>query len=374
MDKKKAPQRPSAKRPPAKRTTAKKTAAKRASSRKTAGRRVSRKKPSAVPVNLLLLAVIFGFSAMLLTIRFLLVAPQTVQPPVPMEQTDRAPVEDITVPVRPDPPRAVPEQSGPAGPGKTPAERPPAEQPLPAPPVIAPAAPPEKPVEKKGTVFFVFDDAGHNLAQLQPFLDLPFDCTIAVLPGLRYSAEAARRVRSSGKDCILHQPMQAVNLSINPGPAAIRDGMQPDEIRRILRKNIEEVAPVSGINNHEGSLITADRTAMSAVLDIASEYGLYFLDSRTTAETVVPALAQEKNIRIWERAVFLDNSQDRESIMEAVSNGMKIAERRGSAVMIGHIWSNELADILREMYPEMVSQGFSLSAIARVAVHGEDKE
>jgi hypothetical protein len=57
--------------------------------------------------------------------------------------------------------------------------------------------------------------------------------------------------------------------------------------------------------------------------------------------------------------------------MDAVYSGMKIAERRGSAIMIGHVWSNELAQILTEMYPELVSQGFSLSTIAKIAASDE---
>ena len=243
----------------------------------------------------------------------------------------------------------------------------------PQPTFVPGAPPPEKPVpvEPKGTLVFVFDDAGHNLMQLQPFLELPFPCTIAVLPRLRYSAESARKIRSAGKECLLHQPMQAQNLAMDPGPGAIRKGMTPDEIRVIVRENIDEIAPVTGLNNHEGSLITADRTAMAAVFDIISERGLYFLDSRTTSDTVAPVLARERNMQILERSVFLDNSQDRNAIMDAVYSGMKIAERRGSAIMIGHVWSNELAQILTEMYPELVSQGFSLSTIAKIAASDE---
>lgn len=247
---------------------------------------------------------------------------------------------------------------------------------LPAPQQPVARNPQEKPLplKKVGTLVFVFDDAGHNLAQLAPFLDLPFPCTIAVLPGLRYSAESARRIRQSGKDCILHQPMQAVNLSMDPGPGAVLQGMTADQVRAVIRANLDEIGPVTGMNNHEGSLITADRMAMSAVLDVIQERGLYFLDSRTTAETAVPALARERNINILERAVFLDNSQDRDLIMEAVYNGMKVAERNGSAVMIGHIWSSDLAAILTEMYPDLVSQGFSLSTIARLATLGDIDE
>ena len=243
--------------------------------------------------------------------------------------------------------------------------------------VAAPAAPPvEKPLppKKKGTLLFVFDDAGHNLAQLEPFLRLPFPCTIAVLPGLQYSREAAKRIRASGKELILHQPMQALNLKMDPGPGAIRQGMSADEIRAVVRENLDEVWPVAGMNNHEGSMITADREAMKTVLEIARERGIYFLDSRTNSATAAPAAARDLNMTIWERAVFLDNSQDRIEIMEAVRNGMHIAEKKGTAIMIGHIWSNDLANILVEMYPELAAQGFSLSTIARIAVEGDFEE
>lgn len=233
---------------------------------------------------------------------------------------------------------------------------------------------PEKPVppKPKGTLIFVFDDAGHNLKQLEPFLKLPFPVTIAVLPGLEYSQRAAERARAAGKEVILHQPMQAINLSYDPGPGAIRQGMTGDEIRAVMRKNLDEVGPVSGLNNHEGSLITSDPAAMSAVLDVVQERGIYFLDSRTIAKTAAPAVAKERNMNIWERAVFLDNIQERESIIDAVNNGLKIAERKGAAIMIGHIWSSDLAEILSEMYPELLSQGFSLSTIAHIAVNDEE--
>jgi len=247
-------------------------------------------------------------------------------------------------------------------------------------PVVSPASsvgvkpPPERPIpqQTKGTLIFVFDDAGHNLRQLEPFLKLPFPVTIAVLPGLEYSQRAANEARAAGKEVILHQPMQAINLSYDPGPGAIRQGMTADAIRATVRKNLDEVGPVAGLNNHEGSLITSNAEAMGAVLDVVRERGIYFLDSRTIADTAAPAVAMERNMKIWERAVFLDNIQERESIIEAVYNGLNVAERKGAAIMIGHIWSNDLAEILSDMYPDLVSQGFSLSTIAHIAINDEE--
>jgi len=144
--------------------------------------------------------------------------------------------------------------------------------------------------------------------------------------------------------------------------------MQPDEIRAIVRKNLAEVWPVSGLNNHEGSYITADRQSMEAVFDVVREKGIRFLDSRTNVKTQAPSIARERGMTIWERAVFLDNTQEKAAIIEAVNNGLRIADKKGTAIMIGHIWSNQLAGILHEMYPELVSQGYSLSTLAKIAL------
>ena len=229
-----------------------------------------------------------------------------------------------------------------------------------------PAAKPEKPRKPApyaGNLIFVFDDAGHNLDQLEHFLRLPFPCTIAVLPGLRYSSESARRIRKAGKQVILHQPMQSVDLHINPGPGAVTPGLSAEQIKNIVRKNLEEIWPVAGMNNHEGSLMTADEAAMSAVLDVVAEKHIFFLDSRTTARSVVAKVAKEKNMAVWERAIFIDNDKSRAAMETQIKKGLSIARRKGSAIMIGHVFTVELAELLTEMYPALIEDGFSLGII-----------
>ena len=237
-----------------------------------------------------------------------------------------------------------------------------------------PAAKLEKPRRQApyaGNLTFVFDDAGHNLDQLEYFLRLPFPCTIAVLPGLRYSSEAARRIRKAGKQVILHQPMQSVDLHINPGPGAVTPGLSAEQIKNIVRKNLEEIWPAAGMNNHEGSLMTADEAAMSAVLDVVAEKHIFFLDSRTTAQSVVAKVAREKNMTVWERAIFIDNDKSRVAMETQIKKGLSIARKKGSAIMIGHVFTVELAQLLTEMYPALIEEGFSLSAIAQTAQTGQ---
>ena len=228
-----------------------------------------------------------------------------------------------------------------------------------------PQRPPERAVENLGTLVFMIDDAGNNLRELEPFLRISGPLTIAVLPGLPNSAEAARRIRAAGKEVFLHQPMEAIGAQ-DPGPGAIYSGMNAEEIRAILKRNVAEVGPIAGINNHQGSKITMDREAMQTILSFCAENNLHFLDSRTTAETVVPVVAVSMGMRIGERNVFLDNEQDRESMLKYVSNGLTRAQKSGSAVMIGHTWSPELAPLLAEQFPILTWQGYTLKTASDI--------
>jgi polysaccharide deacetylase 2 family uncharacterized protein YibQ len=219
----------------------------------------------------------------------------------------------------------------------------------------------------------MIDDAGNNLRELEPFLRFPGPLTIAVLPGLPHSAEAARLIRAAGKEVFLHQPMEALGGQ-NPGPGAIYSGMSPEEVRAVVSRNLDEIGPVAGLNNHQGSKITMDEGIMETVLSLCRERGIYFLDSRTIADTAAPRVARRLGIQIEERDVFLDNIQEKAAMIRSVQTGLEQAEARGTAVMIGHTWSAELAATLEELYPDLRAQGYSLSTISRLLLGIEEDD
>jgi polysaccharide deacetylase 2 family uncharacterized protein YibQ len=267
-------------------------------------------------------------------------------------------------------------------PGKAPAggtavpERPGGgESPVPGRGPAGGTAVPERPgggrAESRGTLVFMIDDAGNNLRDLEPFLRFPGPLTIAVLPGLPYSAEAARRIRAAGKEVFLHQPMEALGGQ-DPGPGAVYAGMSLPEIRAVVERNLVEIGPVAGMNNHQGSRVTMDEEVMETILAICREQGICFLDSRTTADTAAPVVAARMGIKIGERDVFLDNIQEKAAMMRSVGEGLRKAERKGAVVMIGHTWSSELAPVLESVYRDVMVQGYSFSTVSRIIAGDRD--
>lgn len=218
--------------------------------------------------------------------------------------------------------------------------------------------------QEGSTIVFIIDDGGHNLEKLKRYTALPFPITVAVLPGVAETKECAAQVVQDGKELMLHQPMQAENLSVNPGPCAITPDMSLGEIKDLIRKNLSELGSgVKGLNNHEGSLITEDEVRIGAVLDAVQECGVYFIDSRTTAETKAEYAAAIRGMTIRHRDIFIDNIIDKKEMAAQICHGLALANKNGTAIMIGHVdkSADVLPDLLLDMYPHIIQKGYRIA-------------
>ncbi len=212
-------------------------------------------------------------------------------------------------------------------------------------------------------VAVVIDDVGYNLKELEPFLRIPGPVTFAILPGLPHSTEAARRVVAAGKEVIVHMPMEPVGPE-NPGPGAILVSQSDSEIRERLESALQSVPEARGMNNHMGSRAEADRRVMGVVMDTLRARGLFFLDSRTTAGTVAPELAAEREVPLLERSVFLDNVPDPAEVEARLRDGLAVAVEKGEAVLIGHVQSPATREVLARVLPGLAAKGFDRVALS----------
>ena len=197
---------------------------------------------------------------------------------------------------------------------------------------------------------------------MRKYTALPFPLTVAVLPKLSQTKACAAQIRKDGKELMLHQPMQAINLAINPGMGKISPDMTTYQVAAQIRENIAELGGgVKGFNNHEGSLITEDVIKMGAVLETAAELGVYFLDSRTSAQSKARQAALERDMHIFERnAPFLDNAVSRDEMLAEIKKSLAVANKAGYAIIIGHVDKSVeiLPQLLMEMYPYLVQKGY----------------
>ena len=219
-------------------------------------------------------------------------------------------------------------------------------------------------------LYLVLDDAGQAMEEFRRFSAFPGSFTVAVLPFLPYSEQIVRAASAMGHEAILHQPMEAYNGE-DPGPGAIFLHNTDDEIRTILRENLERYPHLVGVNNHMGSRATSDERVMETVLAVVRDEGLFFLDSRTTHTSVAPILAARAGMPVLSRHFFLDHERSVTAINEQLDQALAHARRHGFAIMIGHVTVPETADILLERYGEIEQAGFEFLPLSHAPAAGD---
>jgi len=206
----------------------------------------------------------------------------------------------------------------------------------------------------------VIDDLGEDLAVAHALLDLPYPLTFSVLPRLPHSQETAQAAHRAGRQVMLHLPMEPEPAShIAVGDGALTVGMTPAAAAAVVRSDLDAVPYAAGVNNHMGSRATADRALMVPVMKVLAERRLYFVDSRTTAETVALDAARQAGIPAFYRSVFLDNTETTEYSLGQLRELCRIVRQQGVALAIGHPYRTTVA-ALSEFLPQLEGQDIEL--------------
>lgn len=205
----------------------------------------------------------------------------------------------------------------------------------------------------------IIDDLGNDPAEAKAIVALPFPLTASVLPHLEYSTQTADAAWRRGDQVILHLPMQPVADVVKPEAIELRPGMSETQVQSALTGMLATVPHAIGVNNHEGSLATADPRLMSELMPALRSRGLFFIDSRTTAATVAYDAAEHAGVRAASRKVFLDDTPTREAVLAQLDLAARDAARNGSAIAIGHPHPATLA-ALSAGIPRLESRGIHI--------------
>ena len=219
--------------------------------------------------------------------------------------------------------------------------------------------------ENKVKVAIVIDDMGFDGKIFRKFVDLGIPITFSILPGERFSGYIAKKAKLLNYEVMLHLPMEPRNPLKNPGKGEISIRMSKEEMLRQLSKDIKAVPYIVGINNHMGSLLTENRIAMNALLEEIHKKGLFFLDSKTSPNSVAYKAAKSIGVPSGRRDVFLDNNPDIRYIKGQLDKVIKIAKQNGSATAIGHPKPETVA-ALREKIEDFKKEGIEFVPVSAV--------
>ena len=248
---------------------------------------------------------------------------------------------------------------------------------------------PVRPIEPSGPapadlfaspmIAIMIDDLGLNAGRSARVAALPGPLTMAFMPYGEGLSGQTQLASAAGHEIFLHLPMEPTDPTIDAGPHALLETLGPEELAAELAWNLDRFSGYVGVNNHMGSLLTQDGSAMAAVMAELHRRNLLFVDSVTAAGSVAFGSAVAAGIPAARRDVFLDNTPELEAVLAQLDHLEDVARSQGYAIGIGHPHDATIA-ALALWLPQAQARGVLLVPASRIiasrglilAQHGAD--
>ena len=214
-------------------------------------------------------------------------------------------------------------------------------------------------------IAIVIDDLGNSLEEGKRVVALPGPVACSILPHTIDGPRIAELAHAAAKEVLLHLPMES--LGQKPlGSGGITLEMTENEIRATVADDLASLPHLSGMNNHEGSLITQHPGDMAWILQTLHAAGAYYyIDSYTTPDSVAYQIAREQQVPAARRNVFLDDVNTEDAVRGQWDRLLKLAKRDGFALAIGHPRSVTLK-VLEEELPQLAAADVTLVAPSKI--------
>ena len=184
----------------------------------------------------------------------------------------------------------------------------------------------------------VIDDMGYHPTEDAAVLAMPREVSVAIIPAAPYAKARNQQAHAQKRDILIHMPMQPVsNIKIEAGGLTL--GLSESQVAQRVSDAKGIISHAIGMNNHMGSAATADPQLMRAL----RREQLFFLDSRTIGKSVAGKIAKEQGVRVLDRHIFLDDSNELADVQRQFQAALSYARKHGTAIAIGHPRKNTIA-------------------------------
>ncbi len=197
-------------------------------------------------------------------------------------------------------------------------------------------------------VAIVIDDLGADMGPVERLLDMEIPVTLAVLPYQKFSREAARKAFRSGKEVLLHVPLQPRDYPMtDPGPGSLLVSMDRQEIQLELNDQIASLPHCIGVNPHMGSLFEERPGVLTSLIAVIKERDLLLVDNGASPASHVSEVARTYAVPFVQRTHFLDEKRDEVAIIRQLCRLADFAAGNGWGLGIGHPYPETLAALPR---------------------------
>jgi hypothetical protein len=192
--------------------------------------------------------------------------------------------------------------------------------------------------QEKPKIALIFDDLGENIRDVRNIASLNIPVTVSVIPGLRFSQEAAYAAAGKGFSVLIHLPLapkREEKFRTNKYQF-ISSSSSHRKNEFLLRSYLNAIRVAIGVNNHMGSQATENYELMEMVLKEVKLKKLIFIDSHTSPNSVVCAVARKIGLPCMVNDGFVDSVPGEEAITKKIIMLIDKAKQKGKIIIIAH--------------------------------------
>ena len=185
----------------------------------------------------------------------------------------------------------------------------------------------------KPYLVIIMDDI-RSVEEGEMIRQLPFPVTPSIFP-VTSDHPDTQEIARMFHTFMIHMPMEAYHFS-SPEENTLFTGDSLRTIKQRIADIKADFPRLTAINNHTGSKFTSDLEAMDKLFCALGEFGIPFVDSRTSAATKAREMAKLFHRKVLERNVFLDNEDSIPSVLNQLKEAVAYAKAHKQAIAICH--------------------------------------
>lgn len=212
--------------------------------------------------------------------------------------------------------------------------------------------PPKKPIVDRPKLAIIIDDIS-TFYQAKKIKSLNLNITPSIFPPSANYPNSARVAREF-EFYMIHLPLEAMNYQAQE-KNTLKVGDSSAKIESEISKIRSNFPKAIYINNHTGSKFTSDYDSLKKLFIAFKKHNMIFIDSYTTKDSKAKILSSEFGNKYLKRDVFIDNTKDEKAIINKLKEAIKIAQKSGFAIAIGHPYEQTFK-ALKSFKSELESQ------------------
>ena len=169
---------------------------------------------------------------------------------------------------------------------------------------------------------------------------------------------------NNGNEFLLMMPMEPMSYpSVSPGPLGLLVDASKEQNDATFNTLLNSTSGYIGFIGDMGSRYSADYPSMMATLQNVKNAGYVFVDSRSTAKSVVGDVATELGLAYASNHRFLDNSRKAEDIQKQLERLENRARKYGSAIGVITVHNTSIT-VIQQWQSDLEARGFQLVPIS----------